>query len=126
MTDVPSPAPAVAARKRSLRAQVVNWLLILFGMLLLVSFVGWIVLRFSRTYLDGEPRQGAFTGWLCLTLISVILLVTAAHLVQLVLSWIATSLCLHRLLRFYPDRIGARRAARGRSRSPPGSARSSS
>ncbi len=81
-------------------------------MLLLVSFVGWIVLRFSRTYLDGEPRQGAFTGWLCLTLISVILLVTAAHLVQLVLSWIATSLCLHRLLRFYPDRIGARRAAR--------------
>ena len=36
--SVPSPAPAVAARKRSLRAQVVNWLLILFGILLLVSF----------------------------------------------------------------------------------------
>ncbi len=26
--------------------------------LLLVTFVGWIVVRFARTYLDGEARQG--------------------------------------------------------------------
>lgn len=81
-------------------------------MLLLVSFVGWVVLRFSRTYLDGEPRQGAFIGWLSLTLLSVILLVTAQNLSLLVSAWIATSLCLHKLLSFYPERIGARRAAR--------------
>ncbi|MFW6339818.1 MAG: oxidoreductase, partial [Wenzhouxiangella sp.] len=31
-------------------------------MLLLVSFVGWIVLRYAATYMDGEDRQGAFTG----------------------------------------------------------------
>lgn len=30
-------------------------------MLLLVAFVGWVVVRYARTYLDGEPRQGAFT-----------------------------------------------------------------
>ena len=28
-------------------------------MLTLVSFIGWIVLRYSGTYLDGEARQGA-------------------------------------------------------------------
>jgi NAD(P)H-quinone oxidoreductase subunit 5 len=41
----------------------------------------------------------------------VLLLVLSGNLVQLVLAWIATSLFLHRLLLFYPDRITARRAA---------------
>ncbi|MBL0935394.1 MAG: oxidoreductase [Rhizobiaceae bacterium] len=81
-------------------------------MLLLVSFVGWIVLRYSRTYLDGEARQGAFTGWLCAALAAVLLLVQAGNLVQLLGAWIATSFALHRLLLFYPERIGAQRAAR--------------
>lgn len=81
-------------------------------MLLLVSFIGWVVLRYAATYLDGEARQGAFTGWLCLTLAAVLLLVLAGNLVQLVVAWVATSLFLHRLLLFYPDRIAARRAAR--------------
>jgi len=81
-------------------------------MLLLVAFVGWIVTRYTQTYLDGETRQGAFTGWLCLTLASVMLLVIAGNLVLLVAAWIATSLCLHRLLVFYPERVAAQRAAR--------------
>lgn len=33
-------------------------------MLLLVTFIGWVVVRYAGTYLDGEARQGAFTGWL--------------------------------------------------------------
>ena len=81
-------------------------------MLLLVTFIGWIVVRYAGTYLDGEARQGLFTGWLCMTLASVLLLVTAGNLFQLVLAWIATSLFLHRLLLFYPDRVAAQRAAR--------------
>lgn len=81
-------------------------------MLLLVSFIGWVVVRYARTYLDGEARQASFTGWLCLTLASVLALVVAGNLVQLVLAWIATSLFLHRLLLFYPERVTARRAAR--------------
>ncbi len=80
-------------------------------MLLLVSFIGWVVVRYAATYLDGEARQGVFTGWLCLTLASVLLLVLSGNLVQLVLAWVATSFFLHRLLLFYPDRIAARRAA---------------
>jgi NAD(P)H-quinone oxidoreductase subunit 5 len=81
-------------------------------MLLLVTFIGWIVVRYAGTYLDGEARQGPFTGWLCITLASVLLFVTAGNLFQLVLAWIATSLFLHRLLLFYPDRMAAQRAAR--------------
>lgn len=80
-------------------------------MFLLVSFIGWVVMRYTATYLDGEARQGAFTGWLSLTLAAVLVLVLSGNLVQLVLAWIATSLFLHRLLLFYPDRIAARRAA---------------
>jgi NAD(P)H-quinone oxidoreductase subunit 5 len=81
-------------------------------MLLLVSFIGWVVVRYASNYLDGEPRQGAFTAWLCLTLAAVLTLVTAGNLVQLAGAWIATSLFLHRLLLFYPERVAAQRAAR--------------
>lgn len=81
-------------------------------MLLLVAFVGWIVLRYTRTYLDGEARQGHFTGWLCTALAAVLLLVQAGNLVQLVAAWIATGIALHKLLLFYPERAAAQRAAR--------------
>jgi len=81
-------------------------------MLVLVTSIGWIVVRYAATYLDGESRQGPFTGWLCLTLASVMLLVTAGNLFQLVVAWIATSAFLQRLLLFYPDRPAGQRAAR--------------
>ncbi|MBC7586191.1 MAG: oxidoreductase [Tardiphaga sp.] len=80
-------------------------------MSLLVSFIGWVVVRYAATYLDGEARQGAFTGWLCMTLASVLVLILSWNLVQLVVAWIATSIFLHRLLLFYPERIAAQRAA---------------
>jgi NAD(P)H-quinone oxidoreductase subunit 5 len=74
---------------------------------LLVSFIGWVVVRYATTYLDGEARQGAFMGWLSLTLACVLLLVLSGNLVQLVVAWVATSLFLHRLLLFYPNRLAA-------------------
>jgi len=82
------------------------------SMLLLVAFVGWVVTRYARTYLAGEPRHGLFTGWLCATLAAVLLLVTAGGLAQLAAAWVATGAFLHRLLLFYPHRLPARRAAR--------------
>jgi len=81
-------------------------------MLTLVSFIGVIVVRFSRTYLDGEPRQAAFAGWLGLTLAAVMLFVIAGNVLQLLLAWVATGFGLRRLLLFYPDRAGAQRAGR--------------
>jgi NAD(P)H-quinone oxidoreductase subunit 5 len=81
-------------------------------MLLLVSFIGWVVIRFAATYMDGEARQGPFTGWLCMTLAAVMMLVIAGNIVQLALAWVATSAALHQLLLHYPDRVAAQRAAR--------------
>lgn len=81
-------------------------------MLALVSFVGWVVLRYSGTYLDGEERQGPFLGWMSLTLAAVMVLVTAGNVLQLTLAWAAMAAGLHRLLLFYPRRPAARRAAR--------------
>lgn len=95
-------APALA-----LRLDLVSVIL-----LCLISFIGAIVLNFSGDYLDGESRQGAFLGWMSLTLAAVMTLVTAGHLVVLCTAWIATSLFLHKLLLFYPQRPGAQRAAR--------------
>ncbi|MEO1200042.1 MAG: proton-conducting transporter membrane subunit [Pseudomonadota bacterium] len=81
-------------------------------MLILVAFVGWIVVRYSCSYLDGEARQGAFLGWMAATLAAVLLLVQAGNLVHFVFAWIATGFALHRLLLFYRDRVEAQRAAR--------------
>ncbi len=81
-------------------------------MLLLVTFIGWIVVRYAATYLDGEKGQNRFTSWLCATLAAVLLLVQSGNLAQLLLAWIATSVFLHQILLFYPERVAAQRAAR--------------
>ncbi|MDQ2088728.1 proton-conducting transporter transmembrane domain-containing protein [Marimonas arenosa] len=81
-------------------------------MLVLVSFIGWIVLRYSKTYMDGETRQGAFTSWMSATLAAVLLIVMSGNLFQLFAAWTLTSVSLNRLLLFYPERATARRAAR--------------
>lgn len=85
---------------------------VMFG---LIAFIGAIVVRFSRHYLDGDPRHGVFLGWLCLTLAAVLLLVVSGNLFQLVTAWITTSIALQRLLLFYKNRPGAIVAARKKS-----------
>jgi len=82
------------------------------AMLLLVSAIGAVVADYSRRYLDGDPGQGRFMKWLALTLASVLVLVIAGNLALLAAAWVATSLCLHRLLLFYGARPGAVLAAR--------------
>lgn len=81
-------------------------------MALLVSFLGTVVLHFSRRYLAGDEGQARFFSWMSLTLAAVLLLVLASNLLLLWMAWVATSLCLHRLLLFYPGRAGAVFAAR--------------
>lgn len=92
---------------QSLRMPVIS-----LPMIGLVAFIGWIVLRFARTYRAEEPRRAAFTGWLAITLAAVLLFVIAGNLVQSVPALIATSFGINRLLLFYPGRAAAQRAAR--------------
>lgn len=81
-------------------------------MAFLVSLVGVSVIRFSRNYLAGDPHQERFFVWTSATLGAVLLLVLSGNLLVLWLAWVATSLCLHRLLVFYPERSAALFAAR--------------
>ncbi|MEX1117709.1 MAG: hypothetical protein WEB60_02850, partial [Terrimicrobiaceae bacterium] len=74
------------------------------AMALLIGFIGWVIIRFSRTYLLGEENQGRFFQWLGATLGSVFVLVISGNLALMLAAWISTSLCLHRLLLFYPHR----------------------
>ncbi len=78
----------------------------------MIALLGFIVVRFSGNYLDGDPRQGIFMGRLAATIASVQLLVLAGNLGLLMVAWVLTSLSLHRLLIFYPERRGAVIAAR--------------
>ncbi|MBI1178185.1 hypothetical protein GC207_12190 [bacterium] len=80
--------------------------------LTLVAFLIAIVSRFSINYLAGDPAQGRFVKWLCLTGGSVLTLVISGNLLQFALAWSATSWCLHQLLVFYRERPGAILAAR--------------
>ncbi|MHB1566730.1 MAG: NADH-quinone oxidoreductase subunit L [Acidiferrobacter sp.] len=81
-------------------------------MLSLVSFVGFVVSRYTRNYLHGEKYQARFYTWLNFTLASILTLIVSGNMLMFVLAWIATSLCLHHLLVFYPERPGAILAAR--------------
>jgi NAD(P)H-quinone oxidoreductase subunit 5 len=78
----------------------------------LVAFIGLIVLRYSFTYMDGDRQQIRFTRLLCLTLFVVLTLAISGNLFQFTLAWAGTSMALHRLLLFYPERPAAIIAAR--------------
>ncbi len=80
-------------------------------MLVLVSFVGAVVTRYSRNYLDGDSNQGRFHKWLSLTLGTILTLIISGNMLMFWLAWIANSLCLHQLLTFYRERRAAQLAA---------------
>ena len=77
----------------------------------LVAFVGWVVVRYARSYLDGEAREGAFHGLMLATLAAVLALVQAGSLAVMIAAFVAVGLGLRQLLLFYRERPEARRAA---------------
>ena len=80
--------------------------------MLLVSFIGWIVVRYAATYMIGNPERHLFLAKIILTLIFVMLFVMSGNVAILFAAWIATSLSLHKLLVFFPERAAALRAAK--------------
>jgi NAD(P)H-quinone oxidoreductase subunit 5 len=79
--------------------------------LLLVSFVGWCIVRYSQTYLAAEQGEARYVSWLLATLAAVLVVVTSNHLLLTALAWTATSFTLHRLLTFFSERPAAQVAA---------------
>ena len=85
-----------------LRADIVGAL-----MSLLVAFVGWVIVRYSQPYLNGDQDQSHYVQWLMATLAAVGVVVTTNHMAVLVIAWMATSMALHRLLTFFSERPAA-------------------
>lgn len=73
----------------------------------LITLLGWVIVRFSRRYLEGEPRQPRYVAALLFTLAAVSTVVLTHHLGVLVVAWAASSIGLHHLLTYYRDRVPA-------------------
>lgn len=80
-------------------------------LLLLVSGLAVVITRFSSTYLAGEGGLPRYARWLSIALGCVGLLVITGDLAVLAVAWTGTSVALHQLLTFYPDRRAALVAA---------------
>jgi NAD(P)H-quinone oxidoreductase subunit 5 len=80
-------------------------------MALLVGFIGWVVMRYSRTYIAGEAREGTFHALMLATLAAVLIFVQAASFATIIVAAFMVGIFLRRLLLFYPDRPEAQRAA---------------
>ncbi|HCS52408.1 proton-conducting transporter membrane subunit [Rubinisphaera sp.] len=80
-------------------------------MLLLVSFVGWIICCFSSQYLDGDEYEGRYYRWTAFTIAAVSLMIVSGNLLMFFVSWVLTSSGLHMLLTHYRERPAATRAA---------------
>lgn len=80
-------------------------------MSLLVAFVGWIVLRYCRSYLVGEAGAPRAQAGILVSLAAVLVLVQAGDLVLMTLCFVVIGLAMRGLLLFYPGRPEAQRAA---------------
>ncbi len=101
----------VASRSPGHRSGDVRLDAITSAMLILVCALGVVIVRYSRTYLHGDPGQVRYARWLLASLGAVTTLVVANNLLVIAIAWTATSLALHELLTFYGDRPAARLAA---------------
>ncbi len=74
------------------------------SVLMLICLVGAVVVRYSSTYLRGDPHERRYVCRLLATLAAVSLVVVANQIVVLVAAWTAASVALHGLLTFFGDR----------------------
>ncbi len=98
--------PAADAAMVSLRLDALSVV-----MLLLVTTVAGIIVRFARRYLDGDAGQLRFLRWFFVTVSAATLLVITNNMLVLAAAWTASTLALHQLLTFYVDRPQAQIAA---------------
>lgn len=107
VSDLPSAHPALATALGGLvRLDAVTRV-----MLVLVCFIAVVVVRYSRTYLQGEPEQPRYSRAMLATLAAVTVLALSNNLLVITLAWMGTSLALHQLLTFYRQRPQAQIAA---------------
>lgn len=101
----------LAALKAPLASGVLKLGFVQASLLVLVSFLGWLIYRYGASNFQGDPDGPRFLRGLAGVLLAVSSLLLADHLVLFWAAWVAVSISLHQLLLFYPDRPRARLAA---------------
>lgn len=81
-------------------------------MMLLISFIGLIIARYSQSYLRGDESHGRFFHWMSFTIGATLLMVVSRNLVMFTAAWMMSSFGLHQLLTYYAKRTWAIWAAR--------------
>ncbi|OIM99700.1 hypothetical protein BFR57_03810 [Idiomarina sp. MD25a] len=91
-------------------ATTLNWIQIdelRVTLVVMVALLSWVVLRYTWRNFALEPSRPRAMGWMLGCLVSVVVTLVANHFILFLLSWISISVCLHRLLLFYPERARA-------------------
>lgn len=92
----------------------INWLrqdLLNVTMLVLISFISFIVLCYAKTNFEADSDNRRFLRWFLLTVYAVMVTVSSNNLIVFWLAWVGISLGMHKLLMFYPERYRATLAA---------------
>ena len=82
------------------------------SMYTMIAIIGLVVVRYGKNYLHGHDHYAQFFGKLALTIASVQLFVLSGNIAILFLAWVGTSVGLHKLLLFFPQRAQSRLAAK--------------
>jgi proton-translocating NADH-quinone oxidoreductase chain L len=80
-------------------------------MLIVITFISFIVHLYSITYLSEDPYLARFMSYLSLFTFFMILLVTSDNYVQLFVGWEGVGLCSYLLINFWFTRLLANKAA---------------
>ena len=80
-------------------------------MLVLISFIAFIVLSYAKSNFEADPDNQRFLRWFMLTVFAVMATVSTNNLLVFWMAWVGISLSMHQLLMFYPERYRATLAA---------------
>lgn len=82
-----------------------------YSMLVVVTLVSSCAHLYSVEYMDGDPHQVRFMGYLSLFTFFMLVLVTAGNLVQLFIGWEGVGICSYLLINFWYTRVKATKSA---------------
>ncbi len=82
-----------------------------YSMLVVVTVVSSCAHLYSVEYMDGDPHQVRFMGYLSLFTFFMLILVTSGNLVQLFIGWEGVGICSYLLINFWYTRVKATKSA---------------
>lgn len=80
----------------------------------LVGLIGWVIVNYSKKYLNGDDNIAAYFKNLLMVLASVVVILTSNNIWVLGVAWLFNDLLLHKLLMHFSQRLPAVLAARKR------------